>query len=290
MLKTAFRFAATGIALLAAVVIASRLWNHYMYSPWTRDARIRADVVAVAPDVGGLVTAVSAADNQSVRRGDLLFQIDAARYRLAVARAAAELAAAHTEFALKQAEALRRVQMRSGAISEEDRESARAAAQGAAARVQAAEAALAEAQLNLQRTGVRAPVDGYVTNLNVHTGDYAVAGHAMLALVDRHSFRAEGYFEETKIPSLHVGDRVDIRLMSSGAHLRGSIASIARAIAAPDTAGLLSNVNPTDHWVRLAQRIPVRIAIDALPAQVALAAGMTCTVTVQPRDPQSSHG
>jgi len=265
MLKLLFRAAITLLMLGAAVTAAWLLWSHYMYSPWTRDGRVRADIVAMAADVTGFVVAVPVRDNQRVRKGDILLAIDPVRYRLAVDQAEAALTIARSEV-----------------VSRENRELTQSAATTADARVREMEASLAVARLNLERTEVRAPTDGYVTNLNVHPGDYAVAGHPLLAVVDAHSFRIEGYFEETKIPALNIGDSVDIRLIGGGPHLTGTVASLARAIAEPDIAGLLSNVNPTLHWVRLAQRIPVRIEIDAIPEHVLLAAGMTCTVTVKP--------
>ena len=282
MLKALLRAAITLLMLGAAVVAAYLLWSHYMYSPWTRDGRVRADIVAVAPDVTGIVVAVPVRDNQAVRRGDVLFAVDRSRYQFALAQAEAALAMARQDASIRRSEARRRSRLGDVVVSSENRESTESAAQSAEARVRELEAALGVARLNLERTEVRAPADGYVTNLNVHPGDYAVAGKAMLAVVDRHTFRVEGYFEETKIPALRLGDRADIRLIGGGPHLTGTVVSLARAIAEPDIAGLLSNVNPTFHWVRLAQRIPVRIELDAIPDHVVLAAGMTCTVTIQP--------
>lgn len=282
MLKSILRVAATLAILLLAILVGYRLWAHYMYSPWTRDGRVRADVIAIAPDVAGLVTAVDVADNQRVRKGDPLFAIDAARYQLAVAQAEAALAGARAEYDVKRTEAQRRAALDAAVVSRESRESTQALATTGQARVREAEAALALAQLNLERTIVRAPTDGYATNLNVHVGDFAVAGKPILAVVDLHTFHIEGYFEETKLTHVHVGDAVDIRLMSGGVRLSGRVASFARAIADPEASGLLSAVNPTFHWVRLAQRIPVRVEFDALPDGIVLAAGMTCTLTVHP--------
>ncbi|BDG10648.1 efflux RND transporter periplasmic adaptor subunit [Anaeromyxobacter paludicola] len=282
MWKTLLRPALTLAVLAVASLAGHALWVRYMYAPWTRDARVRADVIQVAPDVGGQVVEVPVADNQRVRRGDVLFTIDAARYRLAVKQARASLAGARTDRELRRAESSRRASLDGTVVSSENRQAARAAADAAEAREQQAEAALASAELDLERTRVRAPADGYVTNLGVHPGSYAVAGHPMLAVVDARSFRVEGYFEETKLAGVQVGAPVDVRLMSGGQRLRGRVASIARAIGEPEVEGLLSNVNPTFHWVRLAQRIPVRIALDPAAEVAALAAGMTCTVTVRP--------
>ena len=283
MLKSVLRVALTLVLVGIAVLIGYRLWTHYMDSPWTRDGRVRADVVAVAADVAGIVTAVPVHDNQRVAKGEPLFTVDAARYQLAVTQAEAALAAAHSEHDIKRAEAGRRAALDAAVVSRESREATQGGAATAAAKVREAEAALALAQLNLERATVRAPTDGYVTNLNVHPGDFAVAGHPLLAVVDLHTFHVEGYFEETKLTHIAVGDAVDIRLMSGGRRLRGTVVSFARAIADPETAGLLSAVNPTFHWIRLAQRIPVRIDFEELPPDVVLAAGMTCTLTVVPK-------
>jgi RND family efflux transporter MFP subunit len=282
MWKALLRPALTLAVLALAVLVGRALWSHYMYAPWTRDARVRADVIAVAPDVGGLVVDVAVADNQVVRKGDVLFTVDPARYRIAVQQARAALAATRTERSEKRAEAQRRAAVDSTVVSSESRQSAQSTADAADARARQAEATLAAAELDLERTWVRAPADGWVTNLNVRPGSFAVAGHPMLAVVDARSFRVEAYFEETKLGGVRPGAPVDVSLMSGGARLAGHVASVARAIGNPEVEGLLSNVNPTFHWVRLAQRIPVRITLDAVPEGIALSAGMTCTVTIHP--------
>mgnify|MGYP000632657170 CR=1 FL=1 len=139
------------------------------------------------------------------------------------------------------------------------------------------------ARLNLARTVVRAPVNGYVTNLLVDRGDYATAGRAMVAIVDSDSFYVAGYFEETKLRHIRINDKVSVGLMGFDAPLQGHVQSIARAIADRDNVvanDLIANVNPSFSWVRLAQRIPVRIAIDDVPQGIELHAGMTATVMV----------
>lgn len=282
MWKTLLRYGLTLAALAAASLLGLRLWDRYMYAPWTRDARVRADVIAVAPDVSGVVTDVRVADNQPVRKGEVLFLVDPSRYRIAVERAQAALAAARTDEALKTSEARRRAQLDATVVSSESRQSAQFGAETAHARVRQLEAALAAAELDLERTQVRAPADGFVTNLGVFRGSYATSGRAMVAVVDRRSFRVEAYFEETKMPAVRPGLPVDVRLMSGGRHLRGRVEGLARAIAEPEVEGILSNVNPTFHWVRLAQRVPVRIALEAVPDDVVLTAGMTCTVRLEP--------
>jgi len=328
-LASLVRLVVTVLVVLLAVLIGHALWKHYMYSPWTRDGRVRAEVVRIAPDVAGLVTEVKVVDNQVVKKGDLLFVIDRARYLNAVAQAEANLAAAEAaaraagasinaasaganqskvNYDNYAAQSERRQKLINNVISAEDRANAQAAANAARAAWQQAQAStrqagagqqqalaavsqaqveLAAAQLNLDRTEVRAPVDGYVTNLDIRVGDYANTGTPRLALIDSHSYWIYGYFEETKLPTVHVGDKVDIRLLAGGARLTGTVESIARGITDADNptgADLLSDVNPTFNWVRLAQRVPVRVKIDAdhLPVGTVLAAGMTATLIVRP--------
>ncbi|WP_097460661.1 efflux RND transporter periplasmic adaptor subunit [Mangrovitalea sediminis] len=280
MWRQGLRVGVTMVTVVIAAVLAYRLWNHYMYGPWTRDARIQADVISVSPDVSGLVTAVDVGDNRLVKKGEVLFVVDQSRYRIALQEALASLDAARADYTQKRAEARRREHLGHHVISDESLQAAKASALVAQQRVRSAEAVVAAARLNLARTEIQAPVDGYVTNLQVHVGDYASAGKAMMAVVDRHSFRVEGYFEETKIQGLRKGDRVSVRLMSGGPRLEGRIEGIARAITNGQDRGLLADVNPSFDWIRLAQRIPVRIRLVRVPAGVTLAAGMTCTVSV----------
>ncbi|HZR36716.1 MAG TPA: HlyD family secretion protein [Nevskia sp.] len=286
-LKSMLRFLLTGAIFAVAVLVAIALWRHYMYSPWTRDGRVKADVISLAPDVSGLVTEVPVKENQLVHAGDVVLRIDAQRYKFALAQAEAAVAARKADYQIKRSEAARRASLSGVVISSENRESALSSATAAEALYQEAEAARDTARLNLERTEVRAPVDGYITNLDIHPGDYASAGRQLMAVLDSHSFRINGYFEETKLPHLKAGDKVRIRLMSGGPELQGHIDSLARGITDrdnPDGPRLLANVNPTFNWVRLAQRVPVRIAIDQVPDGVVLASGMTCTVIV------SGHG
>jgi RND family efflux transporter MFP subunit len=282
MLQSLLRIILTLVIVAVASIVGYTLWIRYMDAPWTRDGRVRADVISVAPDVAGIVTSVAVVDNQEVQKGDVLFTVDEARYRVALDQAQATLEGARMEAALKREEAQRRAALDAVVVSSENQQASKSAASTAAARVEFAQSVVAGAQLNLERTKVLAPEDGYVVNLNVHPGDYAVVGHPLIAVVNRHSFRIEAYFEETKLPRVHPGDVAELRLLGSDIKLSGHVEGLARAISEPDVAGLLSNVNPTFHWVRLAQRIPVRIGIDAVPAGVVLTSGMTCTVIVRP--------
>lgn len=282
--KTVIRFICTILIFTTAVLLSKALWNRYMNSPWTRDGKVRADVINVAADVSGIVVHVSVHDNQLVHKGDLLFSVDYERYRLALAEANARLAASKAEMTMRNRESERRALLSGIVVSAENREHVRSQADSAAATYQEAEVAVETAQLNLKRTKVRAPVDGYIANLNVHPGDFATAGEAKLALIDKNSFWVYGYFEETKLSLLHQGDPVEIRLMSTAPVLKGHIESFSRGITDHDNPTgheLLSDVNPIFNWVRLAQRIPVRIKMDPIPDNVHLAAGMTCTVIVE---------
>ncbi|TDK63752.1 efflux RND transporter periplasmic adaptor subunit [Sapientia aquatica] len=281
IIQNLLRVLITLLVLAAAFYLGDRLWKHYMHAPWTRDGRVQANIINVSADVAGHVVEVLVKDNQLVHKGDVLIKIDDQRYRIALAQAEAVLQSRRTDMAQKKRSAERRSKVDDLVVSGEVRELADTQSQVAAALVQEAQQQVAIAKLNLERTEVRAPVDGYITNLLVHQGDYAQTGHPQLALVDKDSFYIFGYFEETKIPLLRNNDPVSITLMSGGQALQGHIESISRAIADrdnPTSAGMLANVNPTFSWVRLAQRIPVRIHIDNVPDNVLLSAGMTCTI------------
>jgi multidrug resistance efflux pump len=280
-----FQVTCTVVIFVVAVLISKALWDRYMNSPWTRDGRVRADVIKVAADVSGIVVNVAVKDNQLVHKGDLLFTVDRERNRLALHRANALLAARKAEMLMRQQEAGRRARLENVVVSTEIRENSRSQADSAAAIYQEALVAVETAQLNLNRTEVRSPADGFITNLNVHPGDFASAGEAKLVVIDRNSFWVYGYFEETKLHLLHLGDQVDIRLLGDTPVLKGHIESLARGISDRDNPAsreLLSDVNPVFNWVRLAQRVPVRVRLDPLPAGVQIVAGMTCTVIVRP--------
>jgi multidrug resistance efflux pump len=211
-------------------------------------------------------------------------ELDPSHYQIAVLQAQAAVAARQAEVRMRRVDAARRADMDNLVVSQESRDNASQTASSAEAMLQQAQAALSAARLNLERPTVHAPVDGYVVNLNVHRGDYAIAGAAKLAIVDSHSFRVYGYFEEKKLPLVRIGDKAHMRLMSGGT-LEGHVESISRGIYDrdnPQSRELLADVNPTFNWVRLAQRVPVRIRIDQVPPGVLLSAGTTCTVIVSP--------
>ncbi|HEY0121863.1 MAG TPA: efflux RND transporter periplasmic adaptor subunit, partial [Rhizobium sp.] len=275
------RLFVTLVFVVGAVFVGRGLWGHYMDEPWTRDARLRADVVGIAPDVAGLVSEVLVKDNQTVNKGDVLFRVD--RERFAIALAQADAALESSKAALDQARRENQRQARLGdAASVQQKEQAQTAEQQADAAFRQADANRDLAQLNLDRSEVRATVNGRISNLSLRPGDYVTAGSAEVALIDSDSLRVEGYFEETKLPRIHVGDEVSIHLMGQTAKLSGHVESIANGIEDRErTSGsLLANITPTFSWVRLAQRVPVRIALDKVPDGTKLIAGLTATVEI----------
>ena len=276
------RVAVTLAMLAISVVLVLALWQRYMLAPWTRDGRVRAEVVDVAPEVSGTVVDVPVTDNQLVHRGDVLFAIDPVRFKLAIASAQASVDGAKQELQLRESDAKRR-QGLTGVVSAEEQERTRSTATVASAQLEAAQAALDLAKLNLERSVLRSPVNGYVTNLRLRVGDYANAGQARVAVIDADSFWISGYFEETKLGKIHPGDPARIKLMGYQQALTGHIDTIARGIndrnTTLDSLGL-QDVNPIFTRVRLAQRLPVRIHIDQVPDGVILAAGTTCSISV----------
>ena len=284
LLRRLSRAAVTVCAALVAILLATALWRHYMISPWTRDGRVRAETVTLAPEVSGPIVELRVADNQVVRKGDVLFFVDPRNYRNAVDQAKANLDGQMHALRIAKIKAEGRAKLTDLAISSEERATFQTAADVSLASVEAARAKLDLANLNLERATVRSPVNGSVTNLRLRLGDYVKEGQTALAIVDSDSYWVAGYFEETQLAAIHPGDKADYVLMGyPGVTLHGHVDSISRGIADQNADGsgvTLASVNPVFTWVRLAQRIPVRIAIEDLPADMAIAAGMTATVTV----------
>ena len=300
----------TVLIAIAAILVLRYLWQYYMLDPWTRDAHISADVVQVAPDVSGLITDVRIGDNAPVHRGDVLFVVDQARYKIALQESQAALARSQATLAQSRAallssqatqRQLQREEQRDRALKDlvatEEAETRRANLDKAQAGVAAAEANVAAAQagiasaqaavelaqLNLARTVVRSPVDGRVSDRIVRIGDYVLASKPTLAVLDTKSFRIDGYFEETRLHGIKDGDPVDIHIMGEDGVLHGHVQSIAAGIDdryRTQGSNLLPNVNPTFDWVRLAQRMPVQITLDDVPKGVHLIVGRSVTVSV----------
>jgi multidrug resistance efflux pump len=276
-----------GTAALA-IPLTWAMWKAYMGTPWTRDGQVRAYVVTMAPEVAGRIVELPVADNQFIHKGDLLMTIDPTNYRIAVSLAEAAVQQAQANAQNLQTEAKRREQQSTLSISVEEKQTYESNAMIARATYQQAVANLDQARTNLERTRIRSPVDGYVTNLLTQAGDYAPVGQRIIAVVDAGSFWVDGYFEETSLENIHDGDPATIKLMGYSQLIRGHVDSFARGItvpnAQPDAAGLAS-VNPIFTWVRLAQRVPARIRIDQVPDGVRLVAGMTATVQIDSPHP-----
>jgi len=271
--------------LAVAIALGWAMWTAYMGAPWTRDGTVRAYVVTMAPEVAGRIVALSVRDNEFVHKGDLLMAIDQTDYKIAVDLAKAAVTQAQAEAENVAREARRREELSDLAVTTEQKQTYMSNAIVAQAKYQQAAANLQQAQVNLERTQIRSPVNGWVTNLVTQLGDYATLGTKIIAVIDADSFWIDGYFEETSLSSIRVGDPASIKLMGYNQILRGHVGSIARGInvanAQPNAQGL-ATVNPIFTWVRLAQRIPVRIDIDEVPQGVVLAAGMTATVQLEP--------
>jgi len=284
-MQTAIRVSLTLVVVISAGFLCYDMAQYYLYSPWTRDATVTAYTVTVAPDVSGYVTDVRVRNNQFVKTGDTLFVIDQERYRLALADAEATAEAQKAQYLLLKDQLARRVRLTPQlSIAAETLDNTRHQVDQALANHKQAIASQDIAALNLRRTEVRSAVNGYVTNLNLKNGDYATQGKAVLAVIDSDSYRVDAYFEETKIPEIETGSEAEIHLMDGSPALKGRVEGIARGITDPDNRDgpfLLSNVNPNFTWVRLAQRIPVRIHLTYVPPGVLISAGMTCTAIVK---------
>ena len=276
--------------IAVAVALGWAMWDAYMGAPWTRDGTVRAYVVTMAPEVAGRIVELPVADNQFVHKGDLLMVIDPTNFKIAVSLAEAAVQQAQANAQNAERESKRRQQLTDLAATTEEKQTFATTALATQAQYQQAVANLDQARVNLQRTEIRSPVNGYVTNLLAQLGDYANVGQNEISLVDADSFWIDGYFEETNLEPIQVGDPASVKLMGYSQIVRGHVGSIARGInvanAQPNGQGL-ATVNPIFTWVRLAQRIPVRIHIDQVPEGVVLAAGMTATVQIdpQPRPP-----
>jgi multidrug resistance efflux pump len=333
----------TLLAVGCAALLTWRTWDFYMGAPWTRDATVRAYVVTMAPEVAGRIVSLPVVDNQYVRKGDLLVEIDPTNYRIAVSQAEAtvqqieanvqsidaQIAVQHAQIAASQAQVDQAqaalvfgqqqaarykdlAQKGAGTVqnaqlwTSQQRQQEAALRSGEAslqlaqrqvvalnaqrrsgeANLAQAKAQLHQAEVNLERTRILSPVDGYVTNLLAQLGNYVNVGVVAISVVNANSFWVDGYFEETILAPIRVGDAAQIKLMGYSQVLRGHVDSIARAInvsnAQPNDQGV-ATVNPIFTWVRLAQRIPVRIHLDNVPPDVILAAGMTVTVEIDAR-------
>ncbi|MCX5495596.1 HlyD family secretion protein [Kaistia dalseonensis] len=285
LLRSLSAFLVTIAAVALAGYLGWRMWQIYMSTPWTRDGTVRAYVVTVTPQVSGRITALPVKADQFVHKGDLLMAIDQSDYEIALANAEAAVTGAQADLDNKNLEAQRRAALNALVVSKEEQQSFAASAAVAAAALQQAIAVRDKAKLDLERTRIVSPVNGYVTNLQTQPGDYATSGQRALSVVDSDSFWVDGYFEETLLSGIRVGDAARVSLMAHPEPLPGRVVGIGRGIAVanaePDGSGL-ATVNPVFTWVRLAQRVPVRVVLDAVPPSLELVAGLTATVSIVP--------
>jgi RND family efflux transporter MFP subunit len=278
------RAAATLFILILAVVAALVIWNSYVAAPWTRDGRVRVQVASVAPLVSGQIAQIRVVDNQYVHQGDVLYVIDPFDFQVALDVNKALLRQRAADLQVKRMQAERRQHLTNLATTPEEQQLFAGAATQAQAAFDVAQQQVAQADINLKRTQVRSPVNGHITNLLMRVGDFAHAGVTNISVIDADSFWIDGYFEETKMASVCVGDRAEARLMGYRDPIVGRVQTVTRGIsvsnATPSTQGL-PNVDPIYTWIRLAQRVPVRIRITDVPAGVPLLSGMTATVTIR---------
>ncbi len=281
------RWAATAVVLALTAVAVALIYQYYVSSPWTRDGRVRVLVANIAPQVSGQIVQLNVIDNQIVRKGDVLYIIDPFDFRVSVDSAKTQVQMRAADLQVKQTEAQRRQSLTSLAASVEEKQQFAGTAAQAQAMFANAQVQLAQAEVNLKRTNVRSPVNGYITNLTLRVGDYASTSSANLSVIDSDSFWIDGYFEETKLARICVGDVVEAKLMGFARPVIGHVQSFGRGISVSDATSStqgLPDVNPVYTWVRLAQRVPIRVHIDVVPPGLLLASGLTATVRVRTPD------
>jgi RND family efflux transporter MFP subunit len=275
---------ATLVIALVTVLISVVAWGHYVMAPWTRDGRIRAQVASVAPQISGQITELRIADNQFVHKGDVLYVIDPFDFEVALRTNTASLKQKAADLQVKEVQSERRQHLSSLATTPEEQQIYKGTAIQAKAGFEAVQQQVAQAEINLSRTQIRSPVNGYVTNLLLRVGDYAHQGATSVSIIDTDSYWVDGYFEETQMARVCVGDRAEVKLMGYSSPIVGHVTTVTRGVSVSNAAAGaqgLPNVDPVYTWVRLAQRVPVRIAIDAVPTDVPLVSGMTATVTIR---------
>jgi RND family efflux transporter MFP subunit len=291
--REALKTVATLLILILAVLAALVIWDSYVTAPWTRDGSVRVQVARIASQVSGQITEVRIVDNQYVHQGDVLYVIDPFDFQVALDTAKAQLGQKAADLQVKQMESERRQHLSNLATTPEQQQIYAGSAIEAQAAFNTAQQQVKQADINLKRTQVRSPVNGYVTNLLMRVGDYALAGTNNISVIDADSYWIDGYFEETKMAHVCVGDRAEAALMGYRDPIVGRVQTVTRGIsvsnATPSTQGL-PNVDPIYTWVRLAQRVPVRIQIANVPAGIPLVSGMTATVTIRDAEARESGG
>jgi multidrug resistance efflux pump len=279
-----FKRLATLAIALVAIAMALVTWDYYVTAPWTRDGSVRVQVASIAPRVSGQITELRVGDNQYVHKGDVLYVIDPFDFEVVLQEDRAQLRQKAADLQVKQVQSERRQRLTDLSTTPEEQQTYAGNAVEAKAAFEAAQQQVAQAEINLRRSQVRSPVNGYVTNLLMRVGDYAHEGAANISVIDTDSYWIDRYFEETKLARVCIGDRVEARLMGYSQPILGHVTSVTRGIGVSNATGGaqgLPNVNPVYTWVTLAQRVPVRVAIDSVPPGIPLVSGMTATVTIK---------
>jgi multidrug resistance efflux pump len=279
-----FKRLATLAIALVAIVMALVTWDYYVTAPWTRGGSVRVQVASVAPQVSGQITELRVGDNQYVRKGDVLYVIDPFDFEVGLQEDRAQLQQKAAALQVKEVQSEWRQRLSDLSTTPEEQQTYAGNAVEAKAAFEAARQQVAQAEINLRRTQVRSPVNGFITNLLMRVGDYAHQGNANISVIDTDSYWIDGYFEETKLARACIGDRVEAKLMGYAEPILGHVASVTRGIGVSNAAGGaqgLPNVNPVYTWVTLAQRVPVRVAIDSVPPGIPLVSGLTATVTIK---------
>ncbi|WP_059018549.1 HlyD family secretion protein [Vibrio coralliirubri] len=281
------RYLITLLLFSAAGSVIYGYYQSYSSNPWTRDGQVSAYIVSITPRVTGQVTKVHVNDNSQVAKGDILFEIDPSLYEATYHKALASQKQAFALLAKAKNEEQRALNLEKrtpGAIPVLTLNNLSNAVETSSANVQLAKANVEEAQLNLEYTKVYAPTNGYITNLSLREGSQVVANTPVVALIDEDSFWIEGYFKETDLVGVDVQDTAYVTLMMhNNVQLRGHIKSIGFGIAKQDGStgnDLLPNVNPNFQWIRLAQRIPIKVTLDERPEDLQLRVGMTASIKI----------
>jgi RND family efflux transporter MFP subunit len=280
-----FRISLTLIVVAVAGIAGHWIWSHYLYSPWTRDGRVRAEIITIAPDVSGWVNQLNVKDNQVVNKGDVLFTVDDTRYKATIAELNAKAESQKLAWELAKHKYKRRIGLtNANLVSKETFDEAFINTELARTSYELAQAQLNTAKIDLARTQIHAPENGTLINLSLRNGNYVSKGNSVFSLVKQDSLYITGYFEETKIPLVHIGQNADVSLMSGGHVLHGKVVSIGKAIANTNVTAngqLLPQIGQTFNWVRLSQRIPVDIQLDSIPKDIELSVGMTVSIQLQ---------
>jgi len=292
-IKKLFVIALNILIIGGAIYLGYQKYEEYFNNPWTRDGQVRANIIKVAPRVSGPIVNVAVNDNQFVRKGDLLFQIDPSTYAISLSQAEVSLERSKVSSRGKKIEYDRLLDIRAkdkGAVSHKDLVRRQITYEESLLQIKSAEEQLKAAKLNMGFTNVHASVDGYVSNVDIRNGTQAVANQPLIALVDSNSFWVFGYFRENQLEQIQIGSKAKVTLMAHpDKPIDAVVESLGWGIAPKDgTVGynLLPNVNPVFQWIRLAQRIPVRIALNELPEGVALRFGLSASIMVQQEQPE----